>query len=360
MSRVLSLTLLATLLLGDAPTADAQIGRLLDRAKEAVSGRAEQARRAADRPPARADGAPAPAIDFAALLDTRFDRDRGTFHLDQIPLLFPLPGLAEQESIDAGWRIRNASGEVTGRQTLSSASETLAAAIVNLMTRAGVPGDDQAPLEPGGSYTLDVELYGEVVGSLPFTVSMVESGDPYRPSTAWVLDGPWRTHAYFEHSVEDPEAYLNFNAWVGPDDGPTGETVEVTVRRGGEEVAWGRGGHISTDHGWLRRRFELIPTEFRDLPDGRRADERFRRPWTIQDVTAGTYEIVLATESGPFRTFTIEATDGAFVPHPRSDLNHEPRTRYLTTRVMLSKSLERQSSFRKDYPQMLYWIGPDE
>lgn len=305
----------------------------------------------------RANEVPGPAIDFAALLDTRFYRDRGTFSLGAIPLLFPTPGLLGS-ALDGGWRIRTASGSIVARHTITHASETAAAAIVVLQTQSGVTGDGHDPLESGRSYTLDIDLEGVTVGSLPFTVSMAESGDPYRPSTAWVLDGPWRTHAHFEHAIEGEDQYVNFNAWVGPDDGRNGEKVEAVVLRGGEEVAWGRGGSISSAHGWVHRRFELYPTEFRDYPDGRPFDERYRHRWRLREVSAGPYEIVLSTESGPFRTFSIEATDGGFVPHPRSALDYEPRTRYLTSRQMLDASM--RTDQRLDNPQMLYWIGPVE
>ena len=187
MPRLPALVLLAALAVGIAPTAAAQVGPLLAQAPEADGRRAPDAARPADASARRA--ALAPAVDFAALLDTRFYRDRGTFDLGEIPLLFPPPGLAQREAIDAGWRLCTASGEVTGRQTLARATETLAAAIVVLQTQAGVPGDDQAPLEPGGRYSLDVEVVGELAGSVPFTAAMAESGDPHRPSTAWVLEG---------------------------------------------------------------------------------------------------------------------------------------------------------------------------
>ena len=302
-----------------------------------------------------ASAQPAPAVDFSALLDTRFDRDRGTFYFGEVPLLFPT---SAADDLRGGWRIRTASGEVVARKTILGASPTAAAAIVVLQTRSGVTGDGHDVLDSGQSYTLDVDLGGETVGSLPFTVAVVESGDPYRPSTAWVLDGPWRTHAYMEHSVDGEYQYVNFNAWVGPDDGPNGEAVEVALFRGGEEVAWGRGGRISTAHGWVHRRFELYPTAFRDGPDGRRADERYRRRWMLSDVTAGPYEIVLSTESGPFRTFAIEATDAGFVPHPRSDLDYEPRTRYLTSRKLMDSTVG--TIGEQADPQMLYWIAPEE
>lgn len=35
------------------------------------------------------------------------------------------------------------------------------------------------------------------------------------------------------------------------------------------------------------------------------------------------YEAVLQAEAGPLRTMTIEGACGAFVPHPRSMIDHD-------------------------------------
>lgn len=339
--------LLATLFAADLPGANAQVGRLINRARTAVGGAGAAVAQAVDRPPRPAEGAPAPALDLVSLLDTQFYPAHGSFGVGDFFLIFPPQGLVERDRIQGQFLIRDASGGAVVRTTIGQASATGSAAIVTLQTTAGVVGDVNNAVEPGGSYTMDVELYGDVVGSMPFTVTRSSNGDPYDPVTTIALDGPWRTHAYFEHEVERPESQMHFHAWVAPDDMPSNQVAEVSVRRGGQEVAWGHA-YAQLAHGWGHTEFDLYTPESRDDRFGRHKANRTL--WTIQDVTPGPYEIVLSSEAGPFRTFAIHGAAGAFVPHPRSAIEYEPRKHFLGTRRLSGQNLDRQHH--------LYWIAP--
>ena len=298
-----------------------------------------------------ASAQPATAADVGALLDTRFDGARGEFWFDHNMILFPPPGLTQEYEIEGGYVVRDASGAVVSRHTIREATPDTRSRVSPdvmawLVTRSGVPGDGQGEYRPGTSYTLDLDLYGETIGSVPFTVRQTSNGDPYNPVSELVLVGPWQTHAYFLHKTDRPDQPMEFHAWIGSDE--TSERTEVSIRRGGREVAFGPGASANRQ-GDPRIRshqeFRLYTAAGREDDGAFRGVRRNADAWTIEDVTPGPYEVVLSTEAGPFRTMTIVGADGAFVPHPRSAIDYEPRRHFLTPRRPVDT---------------LYWIAPAE
>ena len=292
---------------------------------------------------AQATGAPTPAVDYSSLLQTRFFPDRGMFDLGDVDLVFPPP----TDGREAEFLVRTASGEIVSRQRLGWYTDPGDPAFTTLNSVAGVAGDGENPVQ-AGRYSLDVEVLGDLVGSVPFTVEQLSSGDAFNPVTTLRLEGPWRTHAYFSHETDRPDYILELNAWIRPDEVVENvrndyESVEVSVRRDGREVAWGFSTVYTTRYTeWSFQSFHLYTPESRDAF----ADRASRSTnWTVEDVTPGPYEVVLSTEAGPFRSFAIEGMTGGFVAHPRSAIDYEPRASFLTQRT----------------PKLsLYWMAPME
>ena len=336
------LALLIFLLVG-APTADAQLGRLIDRARSAVSDTRDRAESATQR--ATRSG-PAPAIDFGTLLDTVFLAARSEVR-PATPrdyfLLFPNDGF-DRYDVSGRYQLRSADGDLVWRSDGLSGGITSTPAIATLGSRGAM-----ATIPGAGDYSLEVVYDGETVGALPFSASADASDDPFAPGTALRIDGPWRTHGYFYHDVARPDYIMEFHTWLRHDEPQAQEKTEVSIRRGGREVAFGYGTPNGTNDSWRRIEYRLFKTEGRDSRFGRHVANAPN--WTVQDVTPGTYEIVLATESGTVRTMTIEGADGAFVPHVRSALDTEPRTSYLTPRRMAGQNLSK--------PHQLDWVGPE-
>lgn len=288
---------------------------------------------------------PAPAVDYARFLDVRFFPQQGQFQFGTPIadfLLFPPAGL-DRYDVDGAYVVRDAGGAVVGTQRLGTLDETGSAAFLRVGTRSGPewPGT----LQHGARYTLDFVLAGEVVGALPFTVAVEEGGDPFDPRTTIVLDGPWRTHAYFEHETDRPDYILHFNAWVAPDDLPRGSKTEVSIRRDGAEVAWGSA-HVDLQYGWDRAEYRLLTPEGRPDEHGRRGP---LTNFTIQDVRPGTYEVVLSDGEGRvLRRFSVEGGQGTFRAHARSDVGYTPRGLFLTPRSIAHNSLDKAVS--------RYWV----
>ncbi|WP_412068004.1 hypothetical protein [Rubrivirga sp. IMCC43871] len=343
MRSLSSLFLLTAVLVASAPIPDAQVGRLLNRAREAVSDVRDGAEGTAPNP---SRTGPAPALDFGSLLDTYILAERSEIRLGDPKdyfLLFPNAGL-DPSDVGGRYQLLDATGDVIWSANLRYARETGTPAIVRLKGTGAT-----APIPASGAYTLEVVYGGGIVGALPFTATRQDSGDPFAPGTATRVEGPWRTHAYFEHEIEEPDGSLTFNAWLHRDEPQGQRTTEVSIRRDGREVAWGAGSADGSSDGWARAEYWLYTPEARADEFGQHTATAPN--WTVQDVTPGPYEIVLSTPDGVFRTMTVEGGDGAFVPHPRSAVDVEPRSHYLTPRRIAGQLLRRA--------HRLDWVGPE-
>lgn len=348
MRHVLRLAFLAALVVTSTPSADAQLGGLVDRARSAVSGAASSAPSASSTT----------TVDYARLMSTRFFPNQGTFLFntrsaagsylrgDDI-VIFPPSNVSRYDEIGQ-FVVRRADGRIVGRQTATYDEDTESQVFIELGT-SGAP-EWSGAVEGGTSYSLDLEVGGAVVGTVPFTADVVESGDPFDPSSTVVLEGPWRTHAFFQHEVDRPEYILSFIAWIGPTEADHATTTEVSVRRNGQEVAWGYGG-TQTTFGPGVVGYDLMVTGSRDRRAGFGRAGANADWWTIQDVTPGTYEVVISTEDGPIRTMTIEGADGAFVPHARSSMEYQPRSLFLSPRLL-------GNSGQSETAMSAYWIAP--
>jgi hypothetical protein len=63
-----------------------------------------------------------------------------------------------------------------------------------------------------GNYTLEFALEDKVFQTFPFSVSTVESKDPYNPKTVYLLDGMWQTYATLYAPKID--RFIQLNVWL--------------------------------------------------------------------------------------------------------------------------------------------------
>ena len=300
-------------------------------------------------PLAAAAAQPAPATDYGRLMQTRFFPQTGDVQFNspvRSNVLFP-PPIADPYSVAGAFVVRDAEGEIVGGQRIGQVTPTGSSAIVTAQTY-GAP-EWSGALRGGGRYTLDMVFENRLIGRVPFTVTSVASGDPFDPGETLVLEGPWRTHAYFRHETDRPDYIMYLDAWVGPDEMASNKQTEVSIRRGGQEVAWGYG-FTNMTYGWGLVEYRLYDAGTRDTRAGYARQTTNATSWTLSDVTPGPYEIVFSSEAGAFRTMTAEGGDGAFVHHARSALDYEPREYFLTPRRMVGQNLTTDAT--------LYWIAP--
>ncbi|PAP77243.1 hypothetical protein [Rubrivirga marina] len=334
-----------------APPAHAQLGRLIERAREAVERPAERAPEPPDPPatPALPDGPseaapepprdcppgqPLPGADMARLLGEVW--------------LYPLVGqIAVQRAQFVLFPC--ASGDVQGRIALRDASGALREewpitdshpmAKMQVLEYLEVTGRAQMdPLEPG-EYALVVEVDGHLAGRLPLTVRAVESGDPFNPATISAFDGPWRTLGYFSVRADETggvsDRPAEFTFWIDPHDAGGGDAqVRVELVQRGDVVGcvgMGAGDGPQAYPG----RFVKRTAQFRKRA-GCDDDTPNLPSWGADGWEPGTVVRVVAEADGRvIQTYPVRVDEaGRLAAHPRSALDYEPRADFLTPRTM--------------------------
>jgi hypothetical protein len=332
MRRTPALLVFLALLVGTAPTADAQLGRLLNRARQAVSG--TPALDAAS--PAATNGRPAPMVDYSRFLGMTYWPLRGQFYFGSPSdhIVFPPEGLDFSADDHGEYLIRTADGRTVARQALGSLASTGSAAFLTVGTRGEARWD--GPLE-AGDYVMDLVFRGAVAGRIPFSIRAVDGGDPFDPKTVYRRDGPWSTLAYFEHEIGREDYQLVFTAWVSAEDlGADNGRVTFTLSRNGEPVATSKeplDPHAATQGDWAQVSTYLVTAATRTA-----INPTF---FTIQDVTPGAYEMTVsnAATGAPIRSYAVTGGAGTLVPHARSAPDYEPRHAALSPRRMAGQSL---------------------
>ncbi|MEM1055210.1 MAG: hypothetical protein AAGI52_06770 [Bacteroidota bacterium] len=340
--------LLAAVLAASVPTTDAQLGRLVDRARSAVTGSGGSTD--ADAPsPATVDGRPAPVLDYTRFLNMDYWPERGMVYFsgDRNHLIFPPPDLDGYADDHGRYVIRTAEGREVASQQIGTILDTQSAAFKTIGTRSGPSGVET--LE-AGEYVMDLEFQGRVASRLPFSVSIHQGDDPFNPKTIYRRSGPWSQLAYFEHETERTDYHLTFNAWVhatelAADDG----RVRFVLLRDGSPVASTRSNvdpFVQTRGDWGLASGYLVTHETRDA-----TNSTF---FTIADVTPGAYTMqVQNRDTGAvLREFAVTGESGTLASHERSAMDYEPRHHYLTSRRMGGNSLNRMYS--------VYWVEAAE
>ncbi len=263
-----------------------------------------------------------PAVDMASLLNIPFYPDAGGFDARDILLLFPPAGADVRLALtDPAGRILH---EVPFEVRPADAAPVFAYLNVNSQygdRRAFAPG------EPG-AYVLSVTVDGEAVGSVPFTLSVVQGTDPFAPSARWSAEGPWQRLAYLAQPTARPDESIGFDYWLASSEvGDMRTAITLSLRRGAEEVARSRSPVILSTIGL---------TFFQDHELAKPGDGVTLWPFTATDLAAtdGRYELLILAGGAPIRTYVVTVEGGRIRPHPRSALDYEPRAGFLSPRLM--------------------------
>lgn len=322
-----------------ASPADAQFGRVLDRARETVEDAVRD--RAPEPPPQEAAAprpvtaqttaapnrplrtGPAPAADAYDLLfhaaptaETGVAGGTGPF-----AVLFPTDGTYELAVVDAAGA------------TVASTSAT--AAPIDRLPTFAVLRYLLLDYEPTpGDYELVLRLDGAPLTAIPYTLSRIEGDDPFNPTTTWEVDGPWASYGVLRAPTDDADGDVELTYWVRPNE-VSGDRVEVrpVLFRDGQRVsAYEDGSMVFASHqGWTAHRTAI------DVDNGGR-----RGPLRRDALVDGDYRIEVGEEGRPpIRVFHFSVSGGQFVPHERSALEYEPRAGFLTPRSVADEAYGR-------------------
>ncbi len=391
--------LLALLVL--APTADAQFGRVLDRAKraaeEAVDG-AVNGRQASEpeaqapptstpaspRPTAEAaqavtaqSAAPAdapmpptgpfpttatgqrPAIDLHNWLHrvayVHAEQDGPTVEVRPFgsQVLFPVEGVTYQNVL------RRADGSVViwEEVELETDPEFPAFGTLKGARTYGLQVDLEA-----GAYRASVTANGHEIGALPFEIVQTTAGDGlYDTRSVFSVRGPWTDLAVLvldeglsRREWADPmDSPVSLRFWLPPSlHGEQGGRHRATLYRGSTVLNDDddRATFPSPGYGWWLRSVAF------SVPLG--SGETLRERLTPD----GDYRIEIAEEGrAPIRVYRFRVEGGTPVAHPRSALDTTPRADFLTPQSFSAMGVSATGGppDRQERPGALLWLTPD-
>jgi hypothetical protein len=281
-----------------------------------------------------------PAIEFQSLMQLRFYEERGNFLVEGLEVVFPPSG-----SKKATFVITRANGAAVASVPLRLESPLASYTMFGMYLPDGVPGS--ANVGEPGDYILSVQMDGQPITTLPFSMKKESNNDPFNPRTTFVREGPWRDLAYFSSRTDAPDSHLEFNWWTSlrelPAGSPQRSLVTLHIMRGAQEVAATRSPVVITQTDW-----QFLYQEFH-FPT-----EKQVRWMTLADLTKtdGEYTVVAKVNGKPFKTYRAEVRGGQLQRHPRNSLDTQPHTDFISPRLVDTSSRSTSSYTMRD----TYWV----
>lgn len=280
-----------------------------------------------------------PAIEYQYLMELRFYENDGGFLVEGLEVVFPPPGLKK-----ATFVISRPNGEVVSAVPLRLETPLASYTAFGMFLPDAVSG--LAPIGEAGDYVLSVQINGQPITSMPFTMKREASSDPFNPKNTFTREGPWRDLAHLSVRTDDPDSHLEFSWWTSLRELPPGTKnpmVTLHLLYAGREIASTRSPVVPTQTDWQFLRHEF------HFP----AEPKVR--WmTMADLTKrdGEYTVVAKVNGKPFKSYKAEVKGGQLQRHPRSQMDIEPHTDFISPRQVDTSS---RTTSRYDMRD-IYWI----
>ncbi len=282
-----------------------------------------------------------PAIEYQSFMQMRFYENQGGFLVEDLEVVFPPAG-----SRKATFVVARAGGGVVASVPLRLETPLATYTMFGMYKPDGVAGS--ADVGEPGDYVLSVQVDGQAITTLPFTLKREASNDPFNPRTTFVREGPWRDLAYFSSRTDEPGSHLEFNWWTSLRELPAGTgtnrpLVTLHIMHGGQEIAATRSPVVISQTDW-----QFFYQEFH-FP----AEKQVR--WmTLADLTKkdGEYTVVAKVGGKPFKTYRAEVRGGQLQRHPRNALGTEPHTDFISPRLVDTSSRSTSSYTMRD----TFWV----
>lgn len=278
------------------------------------------------------------AIEYQSFMELRFYENQGGFLVEGLEVVFPPP-----DSRQASFVISRANGAVVATVPLRLEAPLASYTVFGMFKPDAVSG--LAPIGEPGDYVLSVQIDGQPITTLPFSMKRENSSDPFNPKTTFVREGPWRDLAYFSNRPEVPDSHLEFSWWTSLRELPPGTKnplVTLHLLYGGQEIAATRSPIVPTQTDWqfLYQEFVLPATPVRWM--------------TLADLTKrdGEYTVVAKVNGKPFKSYKAEVRGGQLQRHPRNSMNTEPHTDFISPRLVDTSSRTTSSYAMRD----TYWV----
>ena len=281
-----------------------------------------------------------PAIEYQSFMQLRFYENQGGFLVEDLEVVFPPAGAHK-----ATFVVSRAGGGVVASVPLRLESPLASYTMFGMFKPDGVAGT--AEIGEPGDYVLSVQIDGQPITTLPFTMKREASNDPFNPTTTFVREGPWRDLAYFSSRTDAPDSHLEFNWWTSlrelPPGTPRSPLVTLHIMHGAQEIAATRSPVVMSQTDW-----QFFYQEFH-FP----AEKQVR--WmTLADLTKtdGEYTMVAKVNGKPFKSYRAEVRGGKLQRHPRNDLDTQPHTDFISPRLVDTSSRSTSSYTMRD----TYWV----
>jgi hypothetical protein len=278
------------------------------------------------------------AIEYQSLMQLRFYENSGGFMVENLEVVFPPTGQQK-----ATFVISRAGGGVVSSVPLRLETPLASYTAFGMFLPDAVAGS--AEIGQPGDYVLSVNLNGQPITTLPFSMKREVSSDPFRPGTNFVREGPWRDLAYFSNRPEVPDSHLEFSWWTSLRELPPGTKnpmVTLHLMYGGQEIAATRSPVVPTQTDWqfLYHEFVLPATPVRWM--------------TLADLTKrdGEYTVVAKVNGKPFKSYKAEVRGGQLQRHPRNSLDINPHTDFISPRLVDTSARTTSQYAMRD----TYWL----
>jgi hypothetical protein len=261
-----------------------------------------------------------PAIEYQSLMELRFYENQGGFLVEGLEVVFP-PTPRQK----ATFVISRPNGEVVSTVPLRLETPLASYTAFGMFKPDAVTGT--AEIGAAGDYVLSVNIDGQPITTLPFSMKREANNDPFNPRTTFVREGPWRELAYFSNRPEEQDSHLEFSWWTSLRELPPGTKnplVTLHLLYGAQEIAATRSPVVPTQTDWqfLYHEFVLPATPVRWM--------------TLADLTKrdGEYTVVAKVNGKPFKSYRAEVRGGQLQRHPRNSLDTSPHTAFISPRLV--------------------------
>ena len=281
-----------------------------------------------------------PAAEYASLLGIGFYNQNGGFMVDKLQLVFPP---SEDQPVE--FAISGSDGNKVVSLPMRIERWNGSPAFAGLRAPSGHPGIVR--LEEPGDYVMSIHVGGKAVTSLPFSMKVESSGDPFNPRKNFTREGPWSTLGFLGTQVEKPDSPLRFYWWSCSRElsgGARSASCSVHIMRGGQEIAVGSKAVSVSGSNW---RFLSVPFK-QKTSDGERA---FTKAMLCEN--DGDYQVVIKAKGETVKSFSATVEGGVLQRLPRCDLDTEPHTDFVSPRLIDMTDGYGGRNFMVD----AFWVG---
>jgi hypothetical protein len=202
----------------------------------------------------------------------------------------------------------------------------------------GVPG--MVEVGQPGDYVMAVKLGAEEITTMPFTMKLEASSDPFNPKKTFYREGAWSSMAYLAAATDKPGEALRFCLWVSQQEIAGAKNRQqkmgLHVMRGAQEVATSEG-VLSWDD-WTFLSLQL-----------QESNRRGFWPFKRDMLTDGNYTVLYKVEGQTIRAFPFQVKGGQVQRMARNELGYKPHTDFLSPRII--------ATVNRDFVmQEVFWI----